>query len=68
MTGEISPGAAGRHKPVTFAKLGEAHCRYPLGDAIPGTAAFRFCGDQRMGDSPYCPYHHRCCYLPPDRR
>jgi hypothetical protein len=37
-------------------------CRFPLGE--PAGAETRFCGAQRLGDRPYCPYHCRIAYAP----
>lgn len=45
---------------VTFAKLRNHHCRWPMGS--PGTDDFRFCGDQRHDKLPYCARHARIAY------
>lgn len=49
-------------KPVTFMRLGDQHCRFPLGD--PQTPEFRFCGNQPAPLMPYCLGHCRMTYQP----
>lgn len=48
---------------VTFELLEHHHCRWPMG--TPGTVEFRFCGAQKMIESPYCQRHHRIAYRKP---
>jgi len=42
---------------VTFAELKECHCRWPFGE--PRRSDFRFCGQQRLDNDPYCAEHKR---------
>jgi GcrA cell cycle regulator len=41
-------------------ELGDAQCRWPLGD--PGKPDFGFCGDAAVGGKPYCTRHHRLAH------
>lgn len=50
---------------VTFEQLRAPHCRWPLGD--PDTAAFQYCGADKMQHGPYCARHHRLAYHKPVR-
>jgi GcrA cell cycle regulator len=50
----------------TLLELTEATCRWPIGD--PGTAEFFFCGGQSATGLPYCAYHSRVAYQPPNVR
>lgn len=45
--------------PVTFAQLGEDHCRFPVSDS-----PVMFCGERPKEDRPYCTAHCRICYKP----
>jgi GcrA cell cycle regulator len=47
-------------------ELTEETCRWPIGD--PGTADFYFCGGQTITSLPYCAYHSRVAYQPPNVR
>jgi hypothetical protein len=38
----------------------ETECAYPEGNSPP----FDYCGAPTVNGSPYCPEHHRLCYLP----
>ena len=38
-------------------------CRYIIGD--PKDKDWRYCQADQQQDSPYCPEHHKRCYLPP---
>jgi len=51
---------------VTFADLGEQHCRWPIGD--PASVEFRFCGAQPLTERPYCARHCRMAYQPLEQR
>ncbi len=51
-----------RSEAVTIMELGEAMCRWPLGD--PTTPEFRFCGAQAITGLPYCPHHAQIAYQP----
>ena len=50
----------------TLLELNEDTCRWPIGD--PGTADFFFCGGQALTVLPYCAYHARIAYQPPNHR
>ena len=50
----------------TLLELNEATCRWPIGD--PGSADFFFCGGQTVTSLPYCAYHSRVAYQPPNQR
>jgi GcrA cell cycle regulator len=43
---------------VTFAALAKNHCRWPLGDPS-NLDTFRFCGEAKAGDGPYCECHRQ---------
>ena len=47
-------------------ELNEMTCRWPIGD--PGSADFFFCGGQTVTSLPYCAYHSRVAYQPPNLR
>ena len=48
-------------------ELNEAKCHWPIGD--PGAPDFFFCGGRSVSSRPYCAYHCRIAYQPPqDRR
>jgi GcrA cell cycle regulator len=55
---------AGQRK--TILQLNEQTCRWPVGD--PGSPDFFFCGGESAHELPYCTYHSRIAYQPPDRR
>jgi GcrA cell cycle regulator len=44
-------------------QLAANHCRWPVGD--PRTAAFYFCGHDKVPGLPYCSRHARSAFLPP---
>ena len=48
----------------TLLELTEETCRWPIGD--PGSADFFFCGGQSLTSLPYCAYHSRVAYQPPN--
>ncbi|MCC7347871.1 MAG: GcrA cell cycle regulator, partial [Variibacter sp.] len=51
----------------TILQLTEATCHWPIGD--PGAPDFFFCGGRTQTSQPYCAYHCRVAYQPPqDRR
>ena len=50
----------------TLLELTEDTCRWPIGD--PGTAEFFFCGGPPVASGPYCGYHSRVAYQPPNPR
>ena len=43
--------------------LTEASCRWPIGD--PQLAEFHFCGKSKVGGLPYCEFHARRAFQPP---
>jgi GcrA cell cycle regulator len=47
-------------------ELTEDTCRWPIGD--PGTPDFFFCGGAAVSSLPYCAYHARIAYQPPNLR
>lgn len=51
---------------VTLMALNDQMCKWPSGD--PGTEEFHFCGHKVWNGLPYCQYHSRIAYQPPDRR
>jgi GcrA cell cycle regulator len=51
---------------VTMKQLQPHMCKYPIGD--PKLSDFRFCGCQRIADSPYCEKHTIICTDPRYRR
>jgi GcrA cell cycle regulator len=50
----------------TLLELTEETCRWPIGD--PGSPEFFFCGGQSIPSGPYCGYHSRVAYQPPNAR
>jgi len=50
----------------TLLELTEATCRWPIGD--PGSPDFFFCGGNVTTGLPYCAYHSRVAYQPPNAR
>ena len=50
----------------TLLELTEDTCRWPIGD--PGQPDFFFCGGQPATGLPYCAYHSRVAYQPPNLR
>ncbi len=46
--------------------LGECNCRWPIGD--PQTAEFHFCGKNKVAGLPYCEFHARRAFQPPQPR
>ena len=47
-------------------ELSEETCRWPIGD--PGSPDFFFCGGHALTGLPYCSYHSRIAYQPPNAR
>ncbi len=58
--------AAPESQRVTIMELRENMCRWPMGD--PTTADFCFCGNRTTPGIPYCTFHSRIAYQPPERR
>lgn len=46
--------------------LEECHCRWPIGD--PQDAEFHFCGKAKITGLPYCEFHSRRAFQPPQAR
>lgn len=46
--------------------LGECNCRWPIGD--PQQADFHFCGKEKVPGLPYCQFHARRAFQPPQTR
>ena len=51
---------------VPLLALNDQMCKWPNGD--PGSDNFGFCGHPNWNSLPYCEYHSRVAYQPPDRR
>lgn len=50
----------------TIQTLEECHCRWPIGD--PQEAEFHFCGKTKVTGLPYCEFHARRAFQPPQAR
>lgn len=50
----------------TIETLAETHCRWPIGD--PQEADFHFCGKGKVQGLPYCEFHARRAFQPPQAR
>ncbi len=50
----------------TIQTLLENHCRWPIGD--PQEADFHFCGKNKVTGLPYCEFHARRAFQPPQAR
>jgi GcrA cell cycle regulator len=50
----------------TIQTLTECSCRWPIGD--PQMADFHFCGKQKVTGLPYCEFHARRAFQPPQTR
>ena len=50
----------------TIQTLTENHCRWPIGD--PQTSDFHFCGKGKVPGLPYCEFHARRAFQPPQPR
>ena len=50
----------------TIQTLGECNCRWPIGD--PQQADFHFCGKEKLPGLPYCQFHARRAFQPPQTR
>ena len=46
--------------------LAECHCRWPIGD--PQHPDFHFCGKTKVAGLPYCEFHARRAFQPPQSR
>ena len=51
---------------ISLMALTDQMCKWPIGD--PGADGFHFCGHRNWGGMPYCEYHSRVAYQPPERR
>ena len=50
----------------TLLQLNDKTCHWPVGD--PGSGDFFFCGGESADDKPYCSFHARVAYQPPNAR
>ena len=50
----------------TIQTLVECSCRWPIGD--PQMADFHFCGKNKVPGLPYCEFHARRAFQPPQAR
>jgi GcrA cell cycle regulator len=50
----------------TIQTLTECHCRWPIGD--PQLPDFHFCGKSKVAGLPYCEFHARRAFQPPQAR
>jgi GcrA cell cycle regulator len=50
----------------TIQTLTEFHCRWPIGD--PQLPDFHFCGKTKVAGLPYCEFHARRAFQPPQAR
>ena len=50
----------------TIQTLGDCNCRWPIGD--PQAAEFHFCGKNKVPGLPYCEFHARRAFQPPQAR
>lgn len=51
---------------LTLLELTEATCKWPTGD--PTMPGFSFCGHTSKDDKPYCDYHNKLAFQPPNDR
>ncbi len=51
---------------LTLLELNESTCRWPTGD--PTRPGFSFCGHKTSDDKPYCGYHNKLAFQPPNDR
>ncbi len=54
------------HERKSIQTLEECHCRWPIGD--PQEAGFHFCGKNKVAGLPYCEFHARRAFQPPQAR
>ncbi|MEZ5855728.1 MAG: GcrA family cell cycle regulator [Hyphomicrobiaceae bacterium] len=54
------------HQRKSIQTLEECHCRWPIGD--PQEADFHFCGKNKVAGLPYCEFHARRAFQPPQAR
>lgn len=54
------------HERRTIQTLTECNCRWPIGD--PQTAEFHFCNRNKVPGLPYCEFHARRAFQPPQPR
>jgi GcrA cell cycle regulator len=54
------------HERKYIQTLTECSCRWPIGD--PQTAEFHFCGKNKVPGLPYCEFHARRAFQPPQTR
>lgn len=53
-------------KKITLLELTENTCKWPTGD--PTRPGFSFCGHKSEEDKPYCEYHSKLAFQPPNER
>ena len=51
---------------LTLLQLSESTCKWPTGD--PTMPGFSFCGHSSAEDKPYCDYHAKIAFQPPNER
>ena len=51
------------HERKTLMQLGDTDCRWPIGD--PRHADFHFCARKKVSGLPYCEFHSRRAFQPP---
>ncbi len=54
------------HERKTILTLQSSSCRWPIGD--PKEPGFHFCGKHKVTGLPYCEWHYRRAYQPPQPR
>lgn len=54
------PSPIRRHEPLAAPRSFERTCQWPIGD--PGSADFRFCGEEAVSGKPYCESHCNVAY------
>ena len=53
-------------KKITLLELTEETCKWPTGD--PTRPGFSFCGHKAQEDKPYCQFHSKLAFQPPNER
>jgi GcrA cell cycle regulator len=53
---------AARIAPEAVGSVRPEQCKFPIGE--PRQPGFRFCEEMGIGGRPYCPTHHKICYVP----
>ena len=55
-----------KSRKLTLLELTESTCKWPTGD--PTMPGFSFCGHSSKDDKPYCSYHNKLAFQPPNDR